>query len=438
MTEARRERGGAYAWYVVFVLIIAYTFSYIDRTILTLMVAPIRKTLGISDVQISLLHGLAFAIFYTALGVPIGRLVDRHRRVSIVTAGIITWSVMTALCGFARSFGMMFLARIGVGVGEAALSPAAFSMLSDYFPPHRLGRALSVFTCAMYVGSGIALIAGGAMIAVVPPLDLPVVGHMEAWQVVFLIVGLPGLLVALLVATLREPERSGTMAVVHPTFGEVLGHLGRHWRAYASLIGGLSLSSMVWNGVSAWIPTYFMRQFGWSPSEIGASYGLVLLVCGPAGVVSGSFLADAFRTRGAADSAIRVGIVSSLAMVPLGGVAALSGNATIAMAGVALFVFAASLPYGNAAAAIQEITPNRMRGQLSALYILGINLAGIGLGPTVIALLSRMLGGDANLGKAMAVVVSIGGLLSIVVLANAGRAYRHAVSAKPTEATPAF
>jgi len=438
MTEARDQQGGAYAWYVVFVLIVAYTFSYIDRTILTLMVAPIRQTLGISDVQISLLHGLAFAIFYTVLGVPIGRLVDRHRRVSIVTAGIVIWSVMTAFCGFARSFGMMFLGRVGVGVGEAALSPAAFSILSDYFPPHRLGRALSVFTCAMYVGSGIALIAGGAMIAVVPPLDLPVVGHMEAWQVVFLIVGLPGLLVALLVSTLREPERSGTIAVVHPTFGAVLGHIGTHWRAYASLIGGLALSSMVWNGVSAWIPTYFMRQFGWTPGEIGATYGLVVLVCGPAGVVSGSFLADVFRTRGAGDSAIRVGVVSSLAMVPLGAVAALSTNSTIAMAFVALFVFAASLPYGNAAAAIQEITPNQMRGQLSALYILGINLAGIGLGPTVIALLSRGLGGDASLGKAMAVIAAIGGLLSVLVLANAGRAYRHAVTANPPEATPAF
>ena len=159
-----------YGWYAVAVLILAYTFSYVDRTILTLMVKPIRASLHITDLQISLLHGLAFAIFYTLLGIPIARFADRGNRTRIIMAGIAVWSVMTALCGFARSFGQLFLARIGVGVGEAALSPAAYSMLSDYFRGNALTRALSVYTASIYIGAGLALLIGGALIASVPAM----------------------------------------------------------------------------------------------------------------------------------------------------------------------------------------------------------------------------------------------------------------------------
>ena len=424
-----RERGGPYAWYVVFVLIIAYTFSYVDRTILTLMVVPIRASLGISDVQISLLHGLAFAIFYTALGIPIGRLVDRSRRVTIITVGIMTWSVMTAMCGLAKSFGTMFLARVGVGVGEATLSPAAYSILSDYFPPAQLGRALSVFTCAMYIGSGLAMIAGGAMIAIVPPLTLPLLGHLEAWQVVFMIVGLPGLLVGLLVATLREPARRGVKRVVgsvQPSIREVMRYIGERRGAYLYLTVGLSLSSLVWNGVSAWIPTYFIRHYGWTVGEIGTAYGIVLLLCGTGGILSGSVLADRLRARGAIDSAVKVGCISAMLVVPAGLAGALTNDPRIAIACFAAFVFSASLPYGNAAAALQEITPNQMRGQVAAIYILGINLAGIGIGPTIIALVSRALGGDAMLGPAIATVTAVCAPLALLVLSRAAKPYRTA------------
>ncbi len=186
-----------YAWYVVVILLFAYVTSFLDRTILTLLVEPIRESLNITDLQLSLLHGFAFAVFYVSLGVPIARYADSHNRVKLISAGVLVWSVMTAFCGLARNFTHMFLARVGVGIGEATLSPAAYSIISDYFPVEKRPRAFSVYQTGIYVGMGLAMIIGGYVIAVVPSINMPFYGPMEPWQVVFLLVGLPGLLFTL-------------------------------------------------------------------------------------------------------------------------------------------------------------------------------------------------------------------------------------------------
>jgi MFS family permease len=203
-----------YAWYVVVVLTIAYTVSFIDRQIMALMVEPIRRDLEISDTQMSLLLGLAFAVFYTLLGIPIARLADRYSRRGIIAAGIAVWCFMTAACGLSRNYAQLFLARVGVGVGEAALSPSALSMMSDYFPKETRGRAVAFYTMGISMGVGLAMILGGQVIALVsqaPPVTLPVVGQLFAWQTVFVVVGLPGILVAALMLTVREPPRKGRM-----------------------------------------------------------------------------------------------------------------------------------------------------------------------------------------------------------------------------------
>ena len=315
-----------YAWYVVAVLILAYTVSFIDRQILTLLVGPIRTTLQISDFQISLLHGLAFALFYTTLGIPIGRIVDRRRRTTIMAVGIAVWSLMTALCGVARNFTQLFVARIGVGVGEAALSPAAYSMLGDYFPPNELPRALSLYTGAAHVGAGIALIAGGALIALAPPLDLPVIGRLEAWQTVFLCVGLPGLIVALWVLSLREPPRTGLQKGDHPTLGAAFGYMGARASAYGVLIAGYSVSGLMWNGAVAWLPTYFMREFTWTAAEVGLNYGLAVMVSGVLGVVIGGAMASHLRKRGVLDANIWIGLVALAIAAPSGVAGTLAGS----------------------------------------------------------------------------------------------------------------
>lgn len=204
-----------------------------DRQALTLLVGPIRTSLGINDTQISLLHGFAFALFYTVMGIPIGQMVDRHRRTWVIAAGIVTWSVMTAACGLARNFLQMFFARIGVGIGEASLSPGAYSLIVDYFPPQSRTLALSIYFGAVYVGSGLALMIGGTLISSIPAMTMPMLGQMEPWQSVFIILGLPGVLVAILVLALKEPPRTGVASDLQPNFKDLMKHMRLHAGIFA-------------------------------------------------------------------------------------------------------------------------------------------------------------------------------------------------------------
>jgi MFS family permease len=437
MSDQVKAAGGAEgyppertAWYVVAVLVLAYTVSYIDRTILTLMVKPIRDTLGISDVQISLLHGLAFAIFYTVLGVPIGWLADRANRTKIIAAGILVWSAMTALCGLSRSFVQMFLARVGVGVGEAALSPAAYSLLNDYFRPQRRTLAISVYATGVYIGSGLALIVGGSVIAVTPSLDLPGLGHLEPWQVVFLAVGLPGLLVALLMKTVQEPARRGLIKTGQPNLRDTLAFIRARKSTYGLHFLGFSMLTMLWSGCAAWIPTFFARTYDWTPAEIGPWFGSVVALFGTLGLPLGGALADRLRQRGRTDANIRVGIMSALALLPLGIAAPLMPSAGAALSVYAAFVFFSSLPFGAAAAALQEITPNQMRAQVSALYLFVVNLTGIGLGPTVVASISQYgFGDDMALRYALAITAGAAAVLAGLLLTLCLKPYRASVAA---------
>ncbi len=420
-----------YAWYAVFILVIAYTMSYVDRTILTLMVDPIRKSLQIGDFQISLLHGLAFAIFYTILGLPIGRLVDIRKRTTIITVGILSWSLMTMLCGVARNFSQLFLARVGVGIGEASLGPAAYSMLSDYFEDKKdLTRAVSVYTGAIYIGAGIAMIAGGALIGIVPALEMPGFGHFEPWQVVFLLVGLPGFFVALLVALLREPPRRGLMKdVAVPSLTNVADYIVARRKAYGLLIAGFSASALMWNGVSTWIPTFFIRTFAWSPADVGLWFGLSLLAFGTSGIIFGGLASGWIRDRGHTDANLRIGVISACASLITGVAAPLMPSGGLSMMMFCLFIFSASMPYGGAGAALQEITPNQMRGQVSAIWFFAINLCGIGLGPTIVATFTDyVFGNDGDIRYSLVVTVILAAPVSAGLLVRACSHYRSAVA----------
>src|SRR6185503_17082308 len=241
-----------YAWYVVLILMACYTLSFIDRQILSLLVAPIKQDLGISDTRVGLLQGLAFAVLYTALGLPMGRIADRRSRRNLIAVGVFFWSLMTALCSVARSFGSLFLARVGVGVGEATLGPSAFSLISDYFPKERLGTALSVYSAGIFVGAGLANIVGGIVTQAasnLQPVDLPILGTIAPWRFTFLIVGIPGLLVGLLVYTIREPLRKNLLRtadgqVSHLGIGEVLAQLKLRWQSVVGVSIGLSAQAM--------------------------------------------------------------------------------------------------------------------------------------------------------------------------------------------------
>ena len=423
-----------YAWYVVGVLTIAYIFSFVDRQIINLLVEPIRADLQLTDTQISLLQGIAFALFYTLMGIPIARLADVSNRRAIIAAGVFLWSLMTALCGLAKSFGQLFAARIGVGVGEAALSPPAYSLFTDYFPPGKVTRAIAVFTGGSFLGAGLAYIIGGFVVDFVTRLDVvdvPVFGQIRAWQMAFIVVGLPGILLALLVLSLREPVRRGLLGAQPGAvpkgipIKEIIAFLRKNRRTYGHHMIGVSMFVMLAYAILSWTPAFFIRKYGWTPGEVGLIYGSMLLVFGTSGVVSAGWIADALRQRGYTDANLRVIMIGALCSTPFGVAAFLVDDIWLALALMAPFTYLWGLPHGIAPAALQPVTPNQMRAQVSALYLLAVNLIGLGIGPTFVALLTDYLYGDpALVSQSLATVVAISAPLSALILYTGLKYYR--------------
>lgn len=416
----------AYAWYVVGVLVLAYTFSFIDRQILSLLVVPIRRDLEISDTEMSLLIGFAFALFYTICGLPIGRMVDVQHRIRIIAIGIAFWSAMTALCGVAKTYWQLFVFRMGVGVGEAALSPAAYSILSDYFPPHQRGAALGVYGTGVYIGAGLALVIGGIVVELVSGVEhtvLPIVGEVYAWQVVFFVVGLPGLLVALWALSLKEPVRRGHTRKVTGADGverlqsvpvaQVVDYMRANSLTIFSHHVGYALCAMMAYGVAAWIPTFYIRTHGWTAGEAGIYYGLIVVVFGTAGVITGGFMADKLTQMGFKDGKMRVLLYGVLACIPFTLAYPFVANPWLAMVLIAPSTFFATFCTGAGPAGVQEIMPNQMRGQASAFMIFVVTIIGLGLGPTAIALVTDFVfGNDEMLYASLAIVAT-----SILVIA---------------------
>ena len=427
-----------YSWYVVGVLMIAYTCSFIDRQILSLLVEPIRADLNISDTQISLLAGLAFTIFYTLMGVPIARLSDQKNRKIIIATGIAIWSLMTATCGAAKNFWQLFLARVGVGVGEATLSPAAFSMLADYFPVHRLARAFSVYSMGVYLGAGLAMIIGGLVVQLVTRagnIVVPVIGEIRPWQMTFVIVGLLGIPVVLLMLTVREPLRRGQAkdgdnrkASSYPVLLAFIRSnrqtIGLHFAAFSTLGIGIV-------GYLIWIPTFFIRTYGWDASSIGLAYGAILLVSGTSGIYFGGFCADWLQQRGRSDAILRAAFYAGLAVIPFGVLTPLMPTAELAIVALAIATFFLSFPQGLPAAALQVITPNALRAQMTALYFLIGNLIASGIGPTMYALVTDYVFNDPlkirySLSIVSAVVLPLGTLLTYLSLKPYGASVERA------------
>lgn len=411
----------AYPWFVVAILMVAYVFSFVDRQILNLLVAPIRRDLGISDTQMSLLMGLSFAIFYTILGIPLGRLADNRSRRGLIAAGVVLWSLMTALCGTAKAYWQMFLYRVGVGVGEAALSPAAYSMIADYFPREKRATAISVYGMGIYLGAGLAFVVGGLVIQFVTKqgaIELPLIGMTHPWQFVFLILGAAGVLFSAAFLLVREPPRQGP-ATVTP-LGEVIAYLWANRRTVLCHNVGFALIAFVSYGAGAWVPTFFIRAFGAAPGEVGIVYGLIVMVFGCGGIVFGGGLTDRWLRRGISDAALRVGVVSAIGTAITHLPLTLLGDLTLGYAALAPAAFFLAMPFGAAPAAIQEVVPNRMRGQASAIYLFVVNLIGLGIGPTAVALITDYVFGDdqAVRWSILIVALSASALATVTLLAG--------------------
>jgi MFS family permease len=428
-----------YAWYVVVILFLAYTIAYIDRQCINLLVEPIKRDLQISDTGISLLQGFAFVFFYTVFGIPLGRLADRKNRRIIIAIGIFFWSLMTAVCGLARSFWALFAARVGVGIGEACLSPAAYSLIADLFPKNKRGVPISFYAMGIYFGSGLAAIVVGYIIDLVSRSDtlvVPLLGALRPWQATFFIVGVPGLiLVALVALTVQEPARrelldnDGIKSGGHLSIAETTGYFLERWRVYGCLFFGYALKATLSYGFLAWIPSMFIRTFGWSAGEIGKTFGMIVAVFGTLGILAGGFLAHRLVVRDRHDSYLRISIIGAAVAMLLSVPAVLVSDPRLALALLSPAMACLGASIGLAPAAVSFITPNQLRGQAISLYIFVVALVGMNCGPTSIALITDYVFRDPDsLRYSLAIFTLTFGTMACTVLRLGIRPYLHSVS----------
>jgi MFS family permease len=422
----------ARAWVTVVILMVAYVLSFVDRQILNLLVEPIRRDLAINDTQMSLLMGLSFALFYTVCGIPLGRVADTRSRRGLIAVGILFWSAATAACGMAKMYWQFLLCRIGVGVGEAALSPAAYSLIADSFPAERRATAISVYSMGVYLGSGLAFLVGGLVIQFASAqgdVTLPLLGEVRPWQLIFLILGVAGVFFTLLMLAIKEPVRRGAGAGVAVPLSEVGRYIRANRRTVLLHNFGFAGLAFAGYGSSAWVPTFYIRTYGWDASQVGMVYGSIVAVFGCLGIVFGGRLADWMAKRGRSDANMRVGLFSALGALPMVVLFPLMDTAFWASVLMAPTVFFLSMPFGVAPAAIQEIMPNSMRGQASAIYLFVITLIGLGIGPTAVALVTDFVfADDAALRYSLLIVTTLAVLMSIILLAKSLKPYRESVT----------
>jgi MFS family permease len=429
------------AWYAVFVLALGLMVTYLDRGILSLLVEPIKHDLHISDTQMSLLMGFAFVCFYLLVALPIARLVDYKSRRAILGVGTAIWSFTTTLSGLAHTFGQLFLYRVGAGVGAACSSPASFSMVADLFPREKLPRAFAVLFFGVFVGEGIALIVGGVlanMFMHLSPVTLPLIGTLHGWQLTLIVIGLPGLLVSALMATVHEPARRGRLVASGSNTGarpkplpvkDVLAFIWKNAGVFLPMFGSMGISAVMGFGTRSWAPSFYMRTFHWTVATYGLVQGVLSVTVMPIGSITGSLLAERFARKGYDDANMRTVLVGQLLALPGMILFPLMPTATLAIAVSTcstFFVFWTNAPMN---AALQIVTPNQMRGQVTALFLFVYNVIGFGLGPTIVALFTDYLFHSEKLvGHSMSIAGLTLGSLTAVIMWLGVRPYGRAIA----------
>ncbi|HEX3950502.1 MAG TPA: MFS transporter [Steroidobacteraceae bacterium] len=427
------------AWYSVAVLMLMYIFSFIDRTTISLIVEPMKRDLHISDTQIGMLQGLAFALLYTFLGLPIARLSDRHSRRAIIAAGVFIWSIMATLCGLARTAIQLFIARIGVGIGEAALSPAAYSIITDSFPRSKLGRAFGVYNIGITIGAGIAFLVGGIVVAAVShpgaSYSLPLLGEVRAWQIVFIVTGAPGILLPFLLLTFREPARRGLLrnhsspdtasAPLKPPLREVLDYIWANRKFYGLHFVALALLSMCGYCVAAWLPTAIIRAYGVSYGQVGKVLGVSTALMNSTGMLLAGILCDRLTRRGSKDAPIVVAVISACGIAVFASLPTLMPTVTMVWAAIFVSGLTFNAYNGVGPMAVNQVTPNQYRAQVSAVYLFVVNALGLGVGPTLVPLLNdRLFHDPLKIRYSLIIVVFCSALAAIALLLRVRPIYR--------------
>ncbi len=428
--QAQAYPSGRAGWSMVVLLMIAYVFSYTDRTILSILVEPIKQDLELSDVQIGLLLGPAFAIFYATMGLPFGWLADRYRRTWIIGGGFVLWSLATLASGVSRSFAQLFAARMCIGVGEATLSPCAMSLIADSFPAEKRGKPIALYSMGIVLGASVAFLIGAFVLGWTKRAELPalpVLGSLEPWQLVFIIIGGVGLIPALPFFFMREPrrmvEQSRHTSLEGAGVLDVLRYVGRHWTSYATFMSMMCLMiTIAYAGF--WNPAMFERTFGWSGEKYSLINGIVTLPIGISVYWISGWLSDRSTQRGHRDAPLTIMIVGMLVMTPLYAIMPLMPNGTIAFVVLTLGGVGMMAMTAVSVTALLNITPATIRGQIVALYYMTMSMFGLFVGPTTVGALSQHVYGEAHLNYALATVPALFGAVPILLIPLTRKLYK--------------
>ncbi|MEM7100962.1 MAG: MFS transporter [Pseudomonadota bacterium] len=412
--EVQEKFSKLYLGYVVFVLTLASTFSIIDRQILNVMIGPVKRDLGgISDFQVSLIMGFAFTFMYSILSYPAGWLADRYNRRNLMAVGIASWSFLTMVCGAVNQYWHLFLARMGVGVGEATLGPASNSALADYFDAARLPLAIGVVSSAPFIGQGLANLAGGPLIdylEATPNFVLPILGEVYSWQMVFIVVGAPGLLIALAMWGLREPGRRDKMNSQSNglPFSEVWAFVKTRRKFFFFIfLAYLCLATQGWS-LFSWLVEYYVRNHEWTRTEIGVVYGSIAMIVGIGGSVTGGVLAGVMIARKITDATMRIVMYGTFILLPTATALTIVPDPWVGIVLLVPVTFCMAMPPGLIMATLQAISPNELRGQMVAFYLIAVNFLSYTFAPSLPALLSDFVfASELALGKSISILAVV-------------------------------
>ncbi len=442
-TVAASYPNTTYAWYVVVLLMFFYVLSFMDRQIIAVLIEPIKADLDLSDVQMSLLGGLSFTIFYSTAGVFVGRLADSLNRPLVIAAGVFVWSLTTALCGLAGKFWQLLILRMGVGLGESALLPSTLSLLTDYFPAHRRATPTSVFLLGAPFGIGLSFAAGGYLLGVAEKLsaadgwaDVILVGGTAAWQLVLLFLGVLGMLMTLALWSVREPRNmnlaaSGKKKQVTSraaSLEEVKDYARKNWVPISALYIGMALISLAAYAQGFWDITFLSRTYDLNPTEITFAYGMVQLFGGFSGMLAGGLLADRLTKRGMAGASMVMVVAGAAIATPFSFIYPLADSTAAALTFMVLAIFGSNMAFACAASALQRVFPGSMIGLGAGIYYFISNAVGIGVGPTAVAAITDYLYQDPEMIRySLAAVSGISRALAFVVVLAGLKSYKDLV-----------
>ena len=408
-----------YAWFFTTLLLITYTVSFIDRAMINLLIDPIRSDLELSDIQMGQILGPGFMISYILFSLPVGRMVDKFNRIAVLIGGIILWSIATAAHGFSSDYYSLFVSRAGVGAGEAAVTPASWSIIADLFRPEDRAFPMSFYLMGPYIGQGLALLFGGLVIQLYTDPVVFLGFTLQPWQMIFILIAIPGFILSLGLAFLTDPVRKGIINMENKhqeSFVDVIKYIRSKFSAYFTLMIAASFIVVLLYTFQAWVPTYIARIHGWDLSRVGYLFGIVTLISGSLGVLSGPIAEKFLEKRNIKNSTHTVFLISSSVLAIIPAITFLFISEQFVLPGMFVISFFITLPMACFATGLQKMTPQNYRGSISGLYVFIMNITGLSLGPTVVPFFTSVIfQDDMSINTALSYTFLIFGPLSFTI-----------------------